>query len=109
MYNKTLVKFENEIINEFFATNDTTGFSRKAYMEDYPRGCRLQEWREEVIDAARSGEVISKLVLDDLCRRCGEGTAFRIMHDWPKSVPENYLTVQANQRQKAAHVLRFGR
>lgn len=58
-----------------------------------------QQWISEVYKAAREGAVLSRYVLDGLYT-IRDTLLFRLMHDYPGSIPEGYLTPRAREANK---------
>lgn len=95
MFTKTLRQYETDIREEFFTDKENSkGITRIQYIKDYPPGCWGEEWLNAIREAARNGETIRPLVLDDLFKR-QERCFWSLRHDYPRCVPDGYLNPKA--------------
>lgn len=96
----TLRQYERQECERFFAENPEIVLSRAEYDRNYPPGNRLAEWIDDTLAAARAGQVLTRVVLDDLFNRA-EGAFWTLLRVAPYSLPGGYLNPRARRANEA--------
>lgn len=104
----TMVQYEDACMTNFCDANRLV--SKAEYRRCYPREARIDEWQSLMEEWARkqhyakSGKTMPPRVLDDLCRRFGEGALYRFYHDYPDTIPAGYFRPSVRKVQQAGRM-----